>query len=171
MLNIYVNTWRNYNNGGGGEWMHLPMSEENMRASLDGLAGRIGDKCPEWAVHGYEWTGADCGMMSEYENIAKFNARLLELSELDYSEQEEIFAAMEGFGYDLEEAMERQARGMFSLYDCETMREFAEQCVEDMGLPEFAMQYFDYEAYTRDLELDGYRETSRGVVYDTHGRV
>ena len=171
MLNIYVNTWGNYNNGGGGEWMHLPMSDEDLKTALDCLAGRIGDKDPEWTAHGYEWTDADCGAVSEYENIAKLNARLLELSELDCWEQEEILAAMEGFGYDLEEAMERQARGVFALYDCETMRDYAERCVESMGLPAFAMQYFDYEAYARDLVFDGYRETSRGVIYDTHGRV
>lgn len=170
MLNIYVNSWGNYNNGGAGAWISLPMDGDMLSETLGRLADRMGDNSPEWTAQAHEWSGADYGAVSEYENIFAMNSRLLGLSELDEYEREEVAAAMEGYGYDLEEAMERQAAGLIVLFDCETLRDFAERDVEEMGLPEFAVQYFDFEAYARDLEINGYRETSKGVVYDTHGR-
>ena len=34
------------------------------------------------------------------------------------------------------------------------------------NLPEFALRYFDYEAFARDLSFDGYTETKYGVILD-----
>lgn len=39
--------------------------------------------------------------------------------------------------------------------------EIVEECYE---LPEIAQRYFDYAAFARDLEFDGYTETSSGVI-------
>lgn len=46
-----------------------------------------------------------------------------------------------------------------------TLEEVAEQLVEECyNLPEFALRYFDYEAFARDLRFDGYEETAHGVI-------
>ena len=55
MLNIFVNTWGNYNANGadGGEWITLPMEAEELEEVLNNIAAAMGDKDPEWAIHDY----------------------------------------------------------------------------------------------------------------------
>ena len=55
MLNIYVNTWGNYNEHGadGGEWLTLPMDADELADALARIAERMGDEDPEWAIHDY----------------------------------------------------------------------------------------------------------------------
>ena len=57
MLNIFVNTWGNYNENGadGGEWITLPMDAEELEEVLENIAAAMGDNDPEWAIHDYEW--------------------------------------------------------------------------------------------------------------------
>ena len=45
MLNIYVNTWGNYNENGadGGEWITLPMEPEELEEVLENIAALMGD--------------------------------------------------------------------------------------------------------------------------------
>ena len=39
--------------------------------------------------------------------------------------------------------------------------DIVEECY---GLPEIAERYFDYQAFARDLEFDGYTETELGTI-------
>ena len=65
------------------------------------------------------------------------------------------------------EAMERQRRGCFSFYHGMDLEEVAEELVNDCyDLPEFALRYFDFKAFARDLSFDGYTETKYGVIFD-----
>ena len=51
-------------------------------------------------------------------------------------------------------------------YDSMTLEEVAEELVDDTeNLSEFARRYFDYEAFARDLRIDGYVEYDGGVLY------
>ena len=89
------------------------------------------------------------------------------LSDLESYEQEEVAAAIEAFDYSLEEAMDRQLRGCFTLYHGMDLEEVAEELVNDCyDLPEFALRYFDFAAFARDLIFDGYTETAFGVILD-----
>lgn len=58
MLNIFVNTWGNYNENGadGGEWITLPMDPKELEEVLENIAEAMGDEDPEWAIHNFEWT-------------------------------------------------------------------------------------------------------------------
>ena len=58
MLNIYLNTWGNYNENGadGGEWITLPMDEDELAEVMEKIADAMGDEDPEWFVNDYEWT-------------------------------------------------------------------------------------------------------------------
>ena len=170
MLNIFVNTWGNYNENGadGGEWITLPMNPDELEEALENIAAVMGDKDPEWAIHDYEWTiEIDPREISEYDNIQELNDFCQELDNMEEWEAEEIAAAMEAYGYSFMEAMDRQQRGYFTFYPGLDLEEVAEELINECyDLPEFALRYFDYEAFARDLSFDGYTETKYGVICD-----
>lgn len=171
MLKVFVNTWGNYNENGadGGEWITLPMDEDELEEKLVAIADAMGDYDPEWAIHDYEWeSNIDFGEVHEMDNIVKWNTLCEELESLDEDELKEIAAAVEAFGYDLESAIEKQQRGYFSFYPGEEMIDVAhylvDECYITKDTPEIFSRYFDYEAFARDLGFDGYCETSYGVI-------
>ena len=170
MLNIFVNTWGNYNTNGadGGEWISLPMDTDELEKVLENIAEAMGDEDPEWAIHDYEWTTEiEMDEISEYANIHDLNEKCQEIDNLEEWEAEEIAAAIEAYGYSFDEAMDRQQRGCFIFYRGQDLEEVAEEIINDCyDLPEFALRYFDYEAFARDLSFDGYTETKYGVICD-----
>ncbi len=170
MLNIFVNTWGNYNENGadGGQWITLPMDTDELEEVLENIAGAMGDEDPEWFINDYEWTTEiEMDEISEYANIHDLNEKCQEIDNLEEWEAEEIAAAIEAYGYSFDEAMDRQQRGCFIFYPGRDLEEVAEDIINDCyDLPEFALRYFDYEAFARDLRFDGYEETKYGVICD-----
>lgn len=174
MLDIFVNTWGNYNENGadGGEWITLPMEEETLKERLARIAEEMGDIDPEWAIHDYEWTTEiELDEISEYANIFKVNELCNELDELDEWDAEEIAAAIEAYGYTLAEALDRHQQGCFIFYRGMDLEEVAEELVNECyftrDTPEILTRYFDYEAFARDLSFDGYSATKYGVILDS----
>ena len=170
MLNIFVNTWGNYNTNGadGGQWITLPMDPEELEEVLDNIAAAMGDMDPEWFINDYEWTiETELGDVHEMDNIQEWNERCQEVDNLEEWEAEEVAAAIEAYGYTFAEALERQQRGCFIFYAGQDLEEVAEELINECyDLPEFALRYFDYEAFARDLSYDGYTETKYGVICD-----
>ena len=170
MLNLFVNTWGNYNVNGadGGQWITLPMDPDELQEVLEHIAAAMGDNDPEWAIHDYEWeSDVELGDVNEMDSITEWNDRCQEACNLEEWETEEIAAAMEAYGYTFPEALERQQRGCFTLYAGMDLEEVAEDLINECyDLPEFALRYFDYEAFARDLSYDGYTETKYGVILD-----
>ena len=170
MLNIFVNTWGNYNTNGadGGQWITLPMDPDELEEVLENIAALMGDNDPEWAIHDYEWTTEiELDEISEYANIFKLNEMCNDLDDLDEYEAEEIAAAVEAWNYTFAEALDRHQRGCFVFYQGRDLEEVAEEIINECyDLPEFALRYFDFEAFARDLRFDGYEETKYGVILD-----
>ena len=76
MLNLFVNTWGNYNENGadGGQWITLPMDPEELEEVLANIAAAMGDKDPEWAIHDYEWESEfELGDVHEMDSITEWN--------------------------------------------------------------------------------------------------
>ena len=172
MLNIFVNTWGNYNTNGadGGEWITLPMDTDELEEVLENIAEAMGDEDPEWFINDYEWTAEiEMDEISEHANIYDLNDTCQEIAELEEYEAEEIAAAIDAFGYSFSEAMDRQQRGCFVFYAGRDLQEVAEEIADECYLynaPDFLARYFDYEAFARDLSFDGYTETKYGVICD-----
>lgn len=172
MLNIFVNTWGNYNENGadGGEWITLPMDADELEEVLENIAAAMGDEDPEWFVNDYEWTTEiEMDEISEHANIYDLNDTCQEIAELEEYEAEEIAAAIDAFGYSFAEAFDRQQRGCFVFYAGCDLQEVAEEIANECYLynaPDFLARYFDYEAFARDLSFDGYTETKYGVICD-----
>lgn len=61
---------------------------------------------------------------------------------------------------DIEQALEEVRQGNYTIYyDCDDMSDVAYQVVNESGLldgvPETIKGYFDYEAYGRDIDIEG----------------
>jgi len=172
MLNIFINTWGNYNTNGadGGQWIALPLDPDELEEVLENIAELMGDEDPEWAIHDYEWlTEIELDEISEHDDIQELNERCLEIDDLLEHEAEEIAAAIEAYGYTFAEALDRHQRGCFIFYQGQDLEEVAEQIADECYLydaPEMLARYFDYEAFARDLSFDGYTETKYGVICD-----
>lgn len=173
MLKIFVNTWGNYNVNGtdGGEWIELPMGYAELTEKLEAIAEAMNDDDPEFFINDYEWTeDVDLGAVGEMDDIEEWNNRCTDAEALEDYELVEIQAAMEAWGYDFIEAWDRQQAGYFTFWEGATLEEVAEELVEDCyfdrNTPDIFRQYFDYEAFARDLCFDGYEETSFGVILD-----
>lgn len=174
MLNIFINTWGNYNENGadGGEWISLPMEENELNETLEQIAKNMGDEDPEFCIHDFEWI-TECGDLCEVDenmDIFALNEQLQEFDTLNEWEQEETAAAVEAFGYTFKEAMEKQQRGCFTFYkgyDLEDLAyELADEYMNGNSIPSFLSNYFDYKAFARDLGFDGYTETTNGVIIE-----
>ena len=173
MLNIYINTWGNYNEHGadGGEWITLPMDEDDLQIKLDQVAEAMNDEDPEWFVNDYEWT-TDMKIFEvhELDNYFELNEQLNDLDNLDEWEREEIAAAVDAFGYSFMEAYEKQQQGYFILYHNQDLEDVAydlvNECYFTKDTPDIFERYFDYSAFARDLGYDGYVETEWGVIYE-----
>ena len=173
MLNVFINTWGNYNENGadGGQWITLPMDSDELEETLQAIADNMGDNDPEFCIHDYEWTTEiEPRDISEMENIMDLNEELQDLADLDEWDQKEIAAAMEAFGYEFKEAYDRQQRGCFIFYAGQDLEDVAEEMADEWlncnTVPDFIARYFDYKAFARDLTFDGYTETSHGVICD-----
>lgn len=157
MLRIYLTNLGKYNEGMLiGEWVDLPVSEEE----LEKVFKRIGvnDEYEEYFITDYE-SDIDGVKVGEYENIDDLNELAEALEDLD-SEEENVLSVMLEDGCTFEEALKKiKDRDYMVYYNCDSMEDVAYQVVEESGLldgvPEKVARYFNYEAYGRDLEIEG----------------
>lgn len=172
MLNIYINTWGNYNENGadGGEWITLPMDEAELHEKMKQVSEAMGDNDPEWFVNDYEWTlDFEPFEVCEMENFDDLNERAQELDSLDSDECEALAAIIEVHTNDFNEALEIVSRGRYQFYKgydlTDLAYELVEECYFTKDTPEIFTRYFNYEAFGRDLQYDGYHEVNGGVLY------
>lgn len=165
MIKVFVNTWGNYNTNGAdfGEWLYLPMDMDDLEDTLKEIAENMGDGSPEWFINDYETNGLGIEI-DENEDIFELNNLAERLENLDNYDREVLEAIIEATGYNVKEAIENIDNCIY--YSGMSLEEVAEEIIKDCyDLPEFALRYFDYEAFARDLGFDGYTETSTGVIY------
>ena len=157
MLRIYLTNLGKYNEGMlVGEWVDLPVSEEELEKVFKRIG--INDEYEEYFITDYE-SDIDGVKVGEYENIDDLNELAEALEDLD-SEEENALSVMLEDGCTFEEALEKiKDRDYMVYYNCDSMEDVAYQVVEESGLldgvPEKVARYFNYEAYGRDLEIEG----------------
>lgn len=181
---IYVGTYRQYNNGSlFGKWFDL--------TDYSDLKDFLED-CFEF--HRNEFDSAGCRpelMFQDWENIPdslisecslhkKAFAYFEAIREMDNETEEafEIYCKQINYwpsnGYELEDQLDsfrESYRGFFGGSGKDATLEYAHQYVEGTGLlsgvPSTLEKYFDYEAFARDLFLEGYSEYD-GHVFSDH---
>lgn len=160
MLNIYINTWRNYNENGadGGEWITLPMDESELDEILERVAEEMGDNDPEWFVNDYEWTIDDAlREIGENENFYELNEEMEKLDSLDDYEQKILMAACDFWGY---ESIDLDDLDSYNLYeDIKSDYDLGYYWVNDSGCYDLTKMgnlanYIDYESFGRDIRFE-----------------
>ncbi len=139
-----------------GKWVNLPADEGEIADAI-AYAQKLGE-CEEVICSDYE--GIISAICSEYSNPYDLNDYADECATLSESELETLEIMISDAGLTLSRALEVLYNGDYRVYpDCNNMADVAYQIVEECGLldgaPEIAQQYFDYEAYGRDLEIEG----------------
>ena len=160
MLNIFVNTWGNYNENGadGGEWITLPMDADELQELLEQIADNMGDRDPEFAIHDYEWTcDFDDIEISEYDNIEEINEYCQKLAGLSEYEGKVFAAAVEYYGRQYVEIDEIDEYNLYEditdNYDLGYYWAVESGCynTDEMGT---LGRYIDYEAFGRDIAIE-----------------
>ena len=160
MLNIFVNTWGNYNENGadGGEWITLPMDADELKEKLQAIAEAMNDNDPEWLINDYEWTCEWEGReIDENESIFELNKYVTSLDELDECQQTVYAAAVEYWGYEYIDVEDVDDYNLYTdihnEYDLGYYWAVESGCYEiDEKSP--LSRYFDYEAFGRDINIE-----------------
>ena len=157
MMKIFLTNLGKYNEGElVGEWIELPVSNEELQEVFKRI-GIDGKEYEEYFITDYE---CDFYEVGEYENLDTLNDIAEKLEELDEEESNIAKALMSELGYTLDEAIEKANNGDYRIYyDCDSMTDIAYQVVEEYGylenVPDNVARYFDYEAFGRDLGIEG----------------
>lgn len=98
--------------------------------------------------------------IGEYDDVSDLAEISEKLEELTDDEIEVLEVIMDNYTDDFEKALEKVTDGDYIVYwDCPDMTAVAEAYCEDCGLlnsmPENLRYYFDFEAFGRDMELEG----------------
>lgn len=156
---VYLNTWRNYNNGGiGYGWMTAEEAREFIASDPERDGG-------EWFIADLDnYTGLEFRNL-DYANVAEILDTLEALEALEDWEREEVVALMEYNGYrSAQDAIDDLDNHLF-YSDIDEYHSSLDDLVDDLlhGVPDTLKFYFDYGAYYRDADMDIY-EASNGVV-------
>ena len=155
MLRIFLTNLGKYNEGElVGEWVKLPATEKD----IEEVKNRIGinEQYEEYFITDYE-SDIDGLKVGEYDSVDNLNEIAEQLDSLDEYEKE-VIAAMLSEGYDLEDALNRKD-DCIVWSDCNNMEDVAIAYCEECGIldsiPENLRNYFDYEAFGRDMSFEG----------------
>lgn len=165
-VRLWVGNLGRYNEGTlEGDWLSLPVNDPE---EIDVFLWNIGVD-PERDEYFIADVDGDIpySKIGEYANVHELNDMLDGYQDID----EDAFKAALEYGYCLEEALEVVNNGNYSVYsDCSDMAEVAEQFLEMSGdldrLPDRLRYYFDYEAYGRDMEIEGNFVYYNGDYYE-----
>lgn len=159
-MQVYIANLGKYNEGElVGAWFTPPIDIEDMKEKI-GLNGEY----EEYAVHDYELPFE----IDEYTPISEINRLCAMVQELEGSPIYHELSEIQSYWFDsLEELLEHKD-DIICYADCEDMADVARYFVEETGapgeVPAHLQNYIDYEAFGRDLEINGnFLVTSHGV--------
>ena len=157
-MQIYIANLGKYNEGElVGAWFTPPVDYEEVSERI-GLNG----KYEEYAIHDYELPFD----IDEYTSLEEINRMCQMVEELPTEIQNELKELQSYFG-SMEELYDH-ADDIILYSDCDDMTDVAYHYMEETGalneIPSYLQTYFDYEAFGRDLYLNGnFLETLHGV--------
>ena len=171
MLNLFINTWGNYNENGaeGGRWITLPMDEDELQETLEDIAAKMADFDPEFFINDYEFTCDIDFSVSENESITALNEFMQMLDDLPVWQQETAAAFLELYSRDDFERADLDEWNL--LTDVHTRYDLGYYWIEESGCYNLdnlgnLKYYIDYEAFGRDIDIEsegGF--TSYGFLY------
>lgn len=159
-MQVYIANLGKYNEGELiGAWFTPPIDMEDVKERIG-----LNSEYEEYAVHDYELPFE----IDEYRPITEINRLCAMVQELEGSPIYHELSEIQNYWFDsLEELLEHQD-DIMHYPDCEDMADVARYFVEETGalgeVPAHLQNYIDYEAFGRDLEINGnFLVTSHGV--------
>lgn len=164
MFRIYLTNLGKYNEGElVGKWVDLPISEEELEATLEEI-GIDGERYEETFITDYE-TDINGLKVGEYDSIEELN----ELVEVIEANDPEAVEALIYFGYDTADEIAEYIDDVLSFEgsdDYDIGYYYAIEC-GCLDIPDNIQNYFDFEAYGRDIEMEGnFYFANNGYIYE-----
>lgn len=175
LFEAYITNLGKYNEGElVGETLKFPTSPQAVQALLKNI-GVDGIRYGEFFITSFD--GDVLGLydyLGEYENLDELNHLACLLSELDQSEIEKFEAVLHTGAHTSSVAdiiNLTQNLDCFEFYpDIESEEDLGRYWAEDLPIPAELKDYFDYEAYGRDVSInEGGHFTPGGYVVQTSG--
>jgi antirestriction protein len=142
-----------------GKWITFPIDEDELEQVFEDI--QINDRYEEFFFT--DWEQSDNILhLGEYENIEDVNDAVESIQTLDDYDYTKALAIIDANG--LIAVTDSIDLDDYIFYQDMSLTDVAYELVEDMGLPEFAERYFDYEAFARDLGFENFSETSYGTL-------
>lgn len=155
---VYIANLGKYNEGElVGSWFTPPIDFEEVKERIG-----LNESYEEYSIHDYELP-FDIEETTPLEEINRLCEMVLELPDDIQSE----LRALLSYVSNLEELHEKQD-DIIHYSDCDDMADVAHYLIEETGslgeVPASLQNYIDYEAYGRDLEIEGtFVVTGRGI--------
>ena len=175
LFEAYITNLGKYNEGElVGETLEFPTSPQEVQTLLKHI-GVDGIRYEEFFITSFD--GDVLGLydyLGEYENLDELNHLACLLSELDQGELEKFEAVLHTGAHTSSVAdiiNLTQNLDCFEFYpDIENEEELGRYWAEDLPIPEELKDYFDYEAYGRDISInEGGHMAPGGYVVQTSG--
>ena len=175
LFEAYITNLGKYNEGElVGETLEFPTSPQEVQALLKHI-GVDGIRYEEFFITSFD--GDVLGLydyLGEYENLDELNHLACLLSELDQGELEKFEAVLHTGAHTSSVAdiiNLTQNLDCFEFYpDIENEEDLGRYWAEDLPIPDELKDYFDYEAYGRDISInEGGHMAPGGYVVQTSG--
>ncbi|WP_151901287.1 antirestriction protein ArdA [Sulfurimonas hydrogeniphila] len=173
-MRVYITDLEAYNNGHlVGSWYDLPMNEDLLTEAIENELQRGKEVCESKHNHEeYFITDYECDYIKigEYDSLTKLNKIAEKIEKLEKQEQAAIKLMLENaLAPDINNAIENIDN--FICTGESKMEDIAYNYLEETGalqnLPENLQNYFDYEAFGRDMEIEGsYYEDNEGILWE-----
>lgn len=175
VLSAFVTNLGKYNEGVlAGEWLKLPTDTQTVQALFSRI-GIDGVRYEEFFITDYE--SAVPGLhryLGEHESLDELNYLALLVEELDEPEK---FEAVLEYGEHSSSAKDiinfTQNLDCYNLCpDVDTEEDLGRYYADELNaidIPDHIAQYFDYEAYGRDLAIEGGEFVSGGYIENNGG--
>lgn len=157
-VKVWVGNLGKYNEGNlVGRWIELPIDEDDLEKVLESIGIDNEDFfilfIADYDIH------FDSKELGEYTSIERLNEIAERYNDLEEYEKE-VFNEI-STDFKLDEAFDIVEDGDYMIYsNCDDMGDVAMQYVEETGLlnnvPGDLVDYFDYQSYGRDMEINGY---------------
>lgn len=157
-VKVWVGNLGKYNEGNlVGRWIELPIDEDDLEKVLESI-GIDNEEYEEIFIADYD-IPFDAKELGEYTSIERLNEIAERYNDLEEYEKE-VFNEI-STDFKLDEAFDIVEDGDYMIYsNCDDMGDVAMQYVEETGLlnnvPGDLVDYFDYQSYGRDMEINGY---------------
>ena len=159
LFEAYITNLGKYNEGElVGETLKFPTTTEEVQGLLKRI-GVDGVRYEEFFITSFD--GDVLGLydyLSEYENLDELNHLACLLSELDQGDLEKFEAVIDSGEHTSSVADLINLAQNLDCYtffpDIESDEDLGRYCMEDVDIPDALRDYFDYEAYGRDIRIE-----------------